>query len=76
MKMIDFEYANRICNRVMTQTVRLIETVRLNVWKAIVRSYGTFNRVIKKNFRTVLLTETVLIIESLEYIHIRSKVRG
>lgn len=67
MKIIDFEHANRICNRVKTKTVRLIETVQLNVWKALSRSYGTFNRVIKENFGTVRLIETVLIIESLEY---------
>ena len=66
VNMIDFEHANRICNRVKTQTVRLIETVQLNDWKALSRSYGTFNRVIKENFRTVRLIETVLIIESLE----------
>ena len=65
MKMIDLRYANSIYKRVIIQTVRLIETVQLNVWKAIIRSYGTFNRVIKENFRTVLLIETVLIIESL-----------
>ena len=68
MKMIDLRYANSIYKRVIIQTVRLIKTVRLNIWKAIVRAYGTFNRVIKENFRTVLLIETVLIIESLEYL--------
>ena len=52
----------------LTQTVRLIETVQLNLLKAILRLYGTFNRVIKENFRTVRLIETVLIIESLEYL--------
>ena len=57
-----------VSNRIITQTVRLIETVRLNLKKAISRSYGTFNRVVKENFRTVRLIETVLIIESLEYI--------
>ena len=46
MKMIDLRYANSIYKRAIIQTVRLIETVRLNVWKAIVRSYGTFIRVI------------------------------
>ena len=56
-----------VSNRIITQTVRLIETVRLNLKKAISRSYGTFNRVVKENFRTVRLIETVLIIESLEY---------
>ena len=55
-----------VSNRIITQTVRLIETVRLNLKKAISRSYGTFNRVVKENFRTVRLIETVLIIESLE----------
>ena len=58
-----------VSNRIITQTVRLIETVRLNLKKAISRSYGTFNRVVKENFRTVRLIETVLIIESLEYPH-------
>ena len=57
-----------VSNRIITQTVRLIETVRLNLKKAISRSYGTFNRVVKENFRTVRLIETVLIIESLEYL--------
>ena len=57
-----------VSNRIITQTVRLIETVRLNLKKAISRSYGTFNRVVKENFRTVRLIETVLIIESLEYV--------
>ena len=66
MKMIDLRYANSIYKRVIIQTVRLIETVRLNLRKAISRSYGTFNRDIKENFRTVRLIETVLIIESLE----------
>ena len=56
------------CNRGITQTVRLTEKVRLNLRKAISRSYGTFNRVIKENLRTVRLIETVLIIESLEYL--------
>ena len=66
MKIIDLKHAHSICNRGITQTVRLIETVQLNLWKAISRSYGTFNRVIKENLRTVRLIETVLIIESLE----------
>ena len=66
MIMIDLKHANSIYNRGITQTVRLIETVQLNLWKAILRSYGTFNRVIKENLRTVRLIETVLIIESLE----------
>ena len=66
MEMIDLRYADSIYKRVITKTVRLIETVQLNLWKAISRSYGTFNRVIKENFRTVRLIETVLIIESLE----------
>ena len=79
MNQIDLKYANSIyirvliqtvhvSNRIITQTVRLIETVRLNLKKAISRSYGTFNRVVKENFRTVRLIQTVLIIESLEYL--------
>ena len=68
MKTFDLKNPSSIYNRVITQTVRLIETVQLNLKKAISRSYGTFNRVIKENFRTVRLIETVLIIESLEYV--------
>ena len=50
------------------QTVRLIETVRLSILDCIWRSYSTFNRVIRLKFPTVRLIETVLIIESLEYV--------
>ena len=51
-------------NILESQTVRLIETVRLFFAEAVLRSYGTFNRVIWEIFQTVRLIETVLIIES------------
>ena len=39
------------------QTVRLIETVRLSINSGEMRTYGTFNRDIQKNFQTVRLIE-------------------
>ena len=48
------------------QTVRLIETLRLFFADSTLRSYCTFNRVIWKNFHTVRLIQTLLIIESTE----------
>ena len=47
-----------------SQTVRLIETVRLFFTEAVLRSYDTFNRVIWEILQTVRLIETILIIES------------
>ena len=35
------------------KTVRLIETVRLIIFQLSLRSYGTFNRVIRTYFQTV-----------------------
>ena len=59
---------SRVKYRSQTPTVRLIETVRLSIFRTILRSYYTFNRVILKILQTVRLIETWLIIESSEYI--------
>ena len=60
------EYLLVITTTQKCQTVRLIETVRLFILRATLRSYGKFNRVMWKFFQTVRLIETVRIIESTE----------
>ena len=46
-----------------TQTVLIIETVLIIVCCLTLRSFGTYNRDILKNCKTVLIIEWVLIIE-------------
>ena len=52
-----------------SQTVRLIETVRLFFPDKTLRSYCMFNRVTWKIFQSVRLIQTLLIIESTEYLY-------
>ena len=49
---------SRVKYRSQTPTVSLIETVRLSIFRTILRSYCTFNRVIWKILQTVRLIET------------------
>ena len=65
-KLLKLHLPINLCNE--NQTVLIIETVLISIMFLKLPLYWSYNRVIQKIFNTVLIIESVLIIETKEYL--------